>query len=136
MSRQLRISDDVHEMLTLLKSHPSASYDDVIRELIDDVCPHLADAIDNLNLLEKENPRKAVGERILLQKEVFEDVVVGRMLREREADEERQLNKHLESMRTEEEIDQDKEWEGLKKRRRELLREKLLREKEGTKKND
>jgi hypothetical protein len=136
MSRQLRISDDVHEMLSLLKPHPSASYDDVIRDLIDDVCPTLQRAIDNLRLLEKENPRKAAGERLLLQKEVYENVIVERMLREREDNEEREIDKHLESMRSEEEIKRDQELESLSERRRQLLREKLLLEKERTKKND
>ena len=135
MSRQLRISDETHEMLTLLKPHPSASYDDVIRDLVGDVCPYLQDAIDNLKLLEKENPRQAAGERILLQQRVFEDVVVDRMLREREHNEERQIDEHLKSMKTAEEINQDKEWETLNERRRQLLRQRILLEKEGTKKN-
>jgi hypothetical protein len=135
-TRTLKVTDDVHEMLTLLRPHPSASYDDVIRELIDDVCPYLQAAIDNLRLLEKENPRKAAGERLLLQKEIFEDVIVTRMLRQREKTDECQIDKHLDSLRTDDEIKKDNELKALNQRRRQLLQERLLREKEGTEKHD
>ncbi|MDD1701313.1 MAG: hypothetical protein LUQ04_11070 [Methanoregula sp.] len=80
MSRQLRISDDVHEMLTLLKPHNSTSYDDIIHDLILDVCPYLPSVLANLKLLEQTNPREAAAERLLLQKEIVEEIVVNRML--------------------------------------------------------
>lgn len=137
MSRQLRISEDVHEMLTLLKTYPSMSYDDVIRDLIREARPLLQGKIEKLRALEKEDPRKAAGERLLLQREMEEDYVFTQLDKASEEEERRideQIDAELAARRTPEEIEQEKEWEILNERRRQLLREKILREKEAVEK--
>jgi hypothetical protein len=140
MSRQLRISDDTHDMLTLLKPHKSATFDDVIHDLISDVCPSLPDKIENLRRLEKEDPRKAKGEWLILEKEIFEDVIVERMFREREDAEERELDAYLDSQRPEEDLRKEKEideeYRIISEKRRQFMREKLLREQESISKNE
>jgi hypothetical protein len=135
MSRQLRISDDVHEMLTLLKPHNSTSYDDVIHDLIEDVCPYLPQALENLRLLEQTNPREAAGERLLLQKEIVEDIIVNRMLREREAQEERQIDRHLDSIQTDEQRAVDNQFRQRLERMRHESRQKILLETKSMKKD-
>jgi predicted CopG family antitoxin len=135
MSRQLRISDDVHEMLTLLKPHNSTSYDDIIRDLITDVCPYLPRIIENLRLLEQTNPREAAGERLLLQKEIVEEIIVNRMLRQTEAQEERQLDRHLDSIQTDEQKSKDKQFRQRLEQMRHDGRQKILLETQSTKKD-
>jgi predicted CopG family antitoxin len=136
MSRQLRISDDVHEMLSLLKPCDSISYDEVIRDLIHDVCPSLFGALQDLKLLEQKNPREAAGERLLLQQEIFEDVFVPRIDRQREREEARAEEMYYDSLRTEE---QKEEWKKAKEQyemMRHYHRQKMLFENESTKKNE
>jgi len=116
-------------MLSLLKPHNSTSYDDVIRDLIEDVCPYLPSALLDLKVLEQKNPREAAGERLLLQQEIFEDIVVSRMLRRRESEEESQLDKHLDSMHSGEDQQFKKRLEQI----RHLRREKILHEHENSK---
>lgn len=133
MSRQLRISDDVHNMLTLLKPYPSMSYDDVIRNLILETYPSLSEKIENLKRLEKEDPRKAAGERLLLHQERAEDYFEHQREKEQEIEEQKiedQIDAYLDAQRTPEDIEREKEWEILNERRRQILREKILREKE------
>jgi hypothetical protein len=134
MSRQLRISDDVHEMLSLLKPFPSTSYDEVILLLIEKACPYLPNQLENIHQLDKENPRKAAGERLLLQQELFEDLFVALEEWRREREEARQEEEHIASLTTEEQRREEKEWEELNQRRRELLRERMLREQESDRK--
>jgi|SRR5208337_2499556 len=127
MSKQLRISEDVHEMLTLLKPHDSTSYDDVILDLIKDICPSLPDQLQYLALLEQKNPREAAAERYLLKKDIYDNIIVNRMLRQREWDEEKQIDEHLESQKSDEEKEEDKKFmqhreEWMKRRREQVLR--------------
>ncbi len=39
MSRILRVDDDVYDALRFLKPYPSTSFSDIIKGLIDEVCP-------------------------------------------------------------------------------------------------
>jgi hypothetical protein len=133
MSRQLRISEDVHEMLSLLKPHNSTSYDDVIRDLIEDVCPYLPGALLDLKVLEQKNPREAAGERLLLQQEIFEDIVVSRMLRRQESEEESQLDRHLDSIQTDKEKEEAEQFKQRLEQMRHHRRHKLLLDTQSTK---
>jgi hypothetical protein len=135
MSRQLRISEDVHEMLTLLKPHNSTSYDDVIRDLITDVCPYLPGALQDLKLLEQTSAREAAGERLLLQNEIFEDVVVNRLLRKREDEDEAQIDRHLDSLLTDKQKEEDNQLKERVADMRHRSRRKILHETERTEEN-
>jgi hypothetical protein len=39
MSRLLKVSDEVYEALWILKRYPSTSFNDIIKGLVDQVCP-------------------------------------------------------------------------------------------------
>jgi hypothetical protein len=88
MSRQLKISEDVHFMLSLMKPFPSTSYDDVIRGMIEDACPFLPYELERIRKLEVKDPGEAAYELHELQERILQDYTVERLLRKKENDEE------------------------------------------------
>jgi hypothetical protein len=89
MPRQLKISEDVHAMLTILKPFPSSSYDEVIRNLIEDAVPYLPRELGRIWELEKEDLGFATSEYHDLQQELFENFTVEAIRRKKEYAEER-----------------------------------------------
>lgn len=84
MARQIRVSEEVYAMLWCLKPSPSTSFNDVIQELIDDVCPFLPQEIKKIQLLEDENPKLAGEELDKLHKITYENYTIDRLLRKKE----------------------------------------------------
>jgi hypothetical protein len=94
MSRQLKISEDVYRMLSVLKPNPSTSFNDIIRDLIDDSCPFLSGELDHITDLEKENPGEADCEIHKLQQRI-QGYTIDRLFRKKEYE-----NEFFKSMRT------------------------------------
>jgi len=94
MSRQLKITEDVYQMLLFLKPSPDSTFSTVILNLIEETCPWLPDAFENLKRLERVNPQEAAAERILLQRQIFDDILIDMFIRKNERDEERAIEKY------------------------------------------
>ena len=103
MSRQLKISEDVHLMLSLIKPFPSTSYDDVIRGMIEDACPFLPYELERIRKLEVDDPSEAAHELHDLQERILQDYTVERLLRKKENDEEMAIERAIEQKEREEE---------------------------------
>jgi predicted CopG family antitoxin len=95
MTKQLKISDELYEMLCLLKPFPSTSFNDLILLMIDEIAPYLSREIATLKKLEEEDPEKAISERKNLQKEVFETTIIDLLSNKRDRDEERAIDEYL-----------------------------------------
>ena len=95
MSRQLKISEDVYQLLLLMKPSPETSFNNVILYLIEGVCPWLHDSFENLKNLEQESPKEAAAERILLQKDIFDEVLVELFHKQHERQQDRAIDKYL-----------------------------------------
>jgi hypothetical protein len=59
MPKVLKVSDDVYEALQILKRYPLTSIDEVIKGLIDQVCPDVF--FDNTDDIERELFRETIG---------------------------------------------------------------------------
>ena len=107
MTRQLKISEDVHTMLSLLKPFPSTSYDEVIRDLIENACPYLPHELERISQLKQEDPSEWAEQLNELQNDLFENYYVDGLLRKREEQKEREkeeaVNQYLEEKEREEE---------------------------------
>ena len=103
MSRQLKISDDVHLMLSLMKPFPSTSYDDVIRGMIEDSCPFLPYELERIRNLELDDPGEAAYQLHDLQEHILQNYTVERLLRKKEHDEEMAIERAIEQKEREEE---------------------------------
>lgn len=103
MSRQLKVSDDVHLMLHLLKSWSSTTNDEVIRDLIEDACPDLPDRLEQIAHLERDDPSEWAYEMHELQQDILQNYTVDRLLRKRERDKERTVEKYLKQKEREKE---------------------------------
>jgi len=95
MSRSLKISDEVYEMLTCLKLSPSTSFNDFILWLIEDICPILPLEIRRIRKLMVTDPDSAFSDLDSLQKEVFENCVVEMLIRKKERQEEAAIEQHF-----------------------------------------
>ena len=95
MSRQLKISEDVYQMLLLLKTSPETTFSSVILDLIEGICPWLPASLENLKQLEQANPQEAAAERILLQSEIFKNVLVEMYIEKQEREKEYAIDKYL-----------------------------------------
>jgi len=81
---QMRISEDVHTMLSCLRQFESTSFNDVILGLIQDTCPFLPPEVKRIRILEKENPELAASEFERLKKVTYESYTIGRLRRKQE----------------------------------------------------
>ena len=95
MSRPLKISDEVYEMLTCLKPFPSTSFNDVILWMIEDICPILPLEIRRIRKLKETDPDSADSQLDILQKEVFETCIVEFYIRRKERQEEATIEQHF-----------------------------------------
>jgi len=95
MSRPLKISDEVYEMLWCLKPFPSTSFNDVILGLIEDICPILPLEIRRIRKLKETDPDSANSDLDELQKHVFEECVVELLIRKKERQEEAAIEQHF-----------------------------------------
>lgn len=59
MPRVLKVSDEVYEALQILKRYPLTSFDDVIKGLIDQVCPDVF--FDDTDDIDRELFRETIG---------------------------------------------------------------------------
>jgi hypothetical protein len=59
MPRVLKVSDEVYEALQILKRYPLTSFDDVIKGLIDQVCPEVF--FDDTDDIDRELFRETIG---------------------------------------------------------------------------
>jgi HD superfamily phosphohydrolase len=89
MTRQLKISENVHTMLSLLKPFPSSSYDEVIRGLIEDAAPYLPYELERIRRLEENDIEEAASEYGDLQQRLLEDYTIERLIRKKEYEQER-----------------------------------------------
>jgi hypothetical protein len=87
MTRQLKISEDVHTMLWLLKPNDSTSYDWVISMLIENAVPSLPYRLERINRLEKDNPEEWASEMHDLQQDILENFTVDFLSSQKERDE-------------------------------------------------
>jgi hypothetical protein len=107
MTRQLKISENVHLMLSLIKPFQSVSYDEVIRNLIEDTYPYLPTSIERIQQIESEDPSLAAEEWHELEQILFEDFMESRRVR-KEREDEREIDKALEMKEREEEAEVDR----------------------------
>lgn len=59
MPRVIKVSDEVYEALQILKRYPLTSFDDVIKGLIDQVCPDVF--FDDTDDIDRKIFRKTIG---------------------------------------------------------------------------
>jgi hypothetical protein len=59
MPKVLKVSDDVYEALQILKRYPLTSIDEVLRGLIDQVCPDVF--FDHTDDIDRELFRETIG---------------------------------------------------------------------------
>jgi hypothetical protein len=107
MTRQLKISEDVHFMLTLLKPHDSTSYDEVIRELIENACSYLPRRLESLADLEREDEGAYYAEIAELKQDLYEHYYVEGLIRRREEQIEREKEEEYERYLEEQEREQE-----------------------------
>jgi hypothetical protein len=88
MTRQLKVSENVHSMLHLFKPSPSTSYDWVLKMLIENAYPALPYRLERINRLYQEDPSEWASEMHDLQQDLLENFVVDFMSRQKERDEE------------------------------------------------
>jgi len=119
MTRQLKISEDVHMMLSLLKPFSSTSYDEVIRDLIEKACPYLPHELERISQLKQEESSEWDEQLNKLQNDLFENYYVEGLLRKRKEQKEREkeeaVDQYLEEKEREEEEAIDRQIEGQEK---------------------
>jgi hypothetical protein len=82
--KQIRISDEVYEMLEILKPFPTASFNDTLLLMINEIDYSLPKAIDDLKILEQRDPQEAAAKRQWLRKATYEQVTVELLLSQNE----------------------------------------------------
>jgi hypothetical protein len=115
MSRQLKISEDVHLMLSFMKPFPSTSYDDVIRGMIEDACPFLPHELERIRMLEVDDQSEAAYKLHELQERILQEYTVERLLRKKEDDEQMAIERAIEQKEREEEEAIDRYFEDQEK---------------------
>ena len=111
MTRQLKISEDVHFMLTMLKPFDSTSFDEVIRDLIENACPYLPHKLERLSKYEQDDPDYYYSELNDLKQELFENYYVDGLVRRREEQKEREKEEEYEQYLEEQEREQEEAFE-------------------------
>lgn len=88
MSRSLKISEEVYEMLWCIKPFSSMSFNDVILMLIEGEIPVLPIKIRKIRKLNETDPDSANSELDSLKNQIFQDYIVDLLLRIKELREE------------------------------------------------
>jgi hypothetical protein len=122
--KQIRVSEDVYEMLEFLKQTSSTSFNDLIQTMIEVFCPYLLIELKKLKLLEQQDPQEAFAERILLRKEVYLDAISELYSQWHERD----LTQDYEEYVRENGTEQEKAYLERQEKERHLERQKILRE--------
>ena len=147
MTRQLKISEEVHRMLSILKPFPSSSYDEVIRGLIEDAVPYLPYELKRIRRLEEDDIEEAASEYGDLQQRLLEDYTIERLIRKKEYEQERAeqeafdeaeraIDRAIEEKERQEEAEIDRAVEEYAKTHRESLTTTSLKKERSPKKRD